>query len=858
MKLETLDSTSLERIPKISEVHRGGLKSNRSKNSPKMPRNTKHRISGRSLESRNSPLNPKNSSSYNRSIDSSQNLIPSRANRNKTPIQQHPRNPEDKKTAIKQPGVGQYKNSRDSLTPKRSRVPALRLDIKNINQEPLDSDRLVKNTYGYYETGNFGRVGDQQTSQSYSSGSSDVVGRVVKKNLKKSEKEKRGKYGGKYQGSRRRLSVQSGSDENGNSKTEYDYSEGSKGRVSKESLDGSYEAEFQYLSKQKPQKQKPQKEKPQKEKPQKEKPQKEKKTKVAFVYDDCDRPSGKKGSNFDYGDLGHVPGRGGREQPKGGYHAMRSKIKDISESLTELRISRSKRREGSVQEPPVEGQNPFVAKNTLKRDNCPAPQPKIISENKKSSRGHYYDKDRECMKIDGDCDDGNTPKDANSKYRLHREKHKMKNQTKGNRSERDLPQKFSSGDDAQSDELYNTVKSKRKRTNQNNLDTEESLQNPNSGHQQSMPGYHEGSMQQYPNSQMGYQHHPGQQGFPMYQQQQMPPQGYVQYGPNGQQFFVPGQCPPQNQYFQQQPMGMIGQNGYMGMPGYGGQQGYMGQWNGGNSQVFGQSMPMGQNYPDNGFKGSFAASNGENAFQGYRERDLKEEVANLAFENELLRKREYNDKRRNNLSKKFNDEFTAINEGIISKLDRSETKPNPKDSPDKPPAPSEPTQPLHRNQDNAAKPKRSHDVNLLEDSRRNSKRAALAKAAPQNQPSIHNSPKDKLESGSDNKTSKIPPTAYYTATGESWATQDFDENVNDTPQKLRKQQAVVLNIDFSDKKGFPANKPGWARQQKYFIGGLKLAVANPGENLRRMRGSIWPGPVGRVTIVLAGAWRRLF
>jgi hypothetical protein len=421
-----------------------------------------------------------------------------------------------------------------------------------------------------------------------------------------------------------------------------------------------------------------------------------------------------------------------------------------------------------------------------------------------------------------------------------------------------LPQKFSSGDEAQSDELYNTVKSQRKKTNQNNFDTEESLPGTGSGYQQAQPGYHEGSMQQYPNGQMGYPHHqqhPGQQGYPMYPQQQMPPQGYVQYGPNGQQFFVPGQCNPQNQYFQQQSMGMMGQNGYMGMQGYGGQPGYMGQWNGGNSQIFGQSMPMAQNCPPNNFNGSFGAPSSENAFLGSRERDLKEEVANLAFENELLRKREYNDKRRNNLSKKFNDEFTAINEGIISKLDRSETKPNPKDSPDKPPALEEqPAQNLQRSQVDAAKQKRSHDVNLLEDSRRNSKRAALAKK----QPSPQDKPKEKLETGSDNKTSKIPLTAYYPATGESWATQDFDENNNDTPQKLKKQKSVLLNIDFSDKKGFPANKPGWAKQHTFVFFGLKFLAINPRANSILMKGLISPGPVGRVMITLAAVSPTLF
>jgi hypothetical protein len=414
MKLETLDSTSLERIPKVSEVHRGGLKSNPSKNSPRThTANAKHRISGKSLESRNSPLNPtkdKHSSSYNRSVESPQNLIPSRANRNKTPAQNRPANPEDKKTAIKQPGVGQYKNSRDSLTPKRSRVPVLKLDINNINQESSDSDRVVKNSYGYYETGNFGQVCSQPENLSYSSAHSSgrcLAKKVPKKNPKKSGKDRESKYVPKYGGNTNRQTVKSGSDEN--PKTEYDYSEptcgeiseGSKGRVSKESLNGSYEAEFQYLSKKKSRKEK---------------------TKVAFVADDGDRPSGRKGNNFDYGDLSCAPGRGGREQPKGGYHAMRSKIKDISESLTELRISRSKRREGSAQEPPVESQNPFVAKNTLKRD----PEPKTISENKKPTRGQYYDEDQmqECVKIEneGDGKNGNTPKDANSKYRLHRDK----------------------------------------------------------------------------------------------------------------------------------------------------------------------------------------------------------------------------------------------------------------------------------------------------------------------------------------------------------------------------------------------------------------------------------------------------
>jgi hypothetical protein len=422
MKLETLDSTSLERIPKVSDVHRGGLKSNRSKNSPRThTANPKHRTSGKSLESRNSPQNPKRSkhtSSHNRSVESPQNLIPSRANRNKTPVQHRPANPEDTKTAIKQPGVGQYKNSRDSLTPKRSRVPVLKLDIKNINQESSDSDRVVKNSYGYYETGNFGQVCSHPENLSYSSAHSSgrsLARKIPKKNpeknpeknLKKSVKDTKSKYVPKYTGRTHRQTVKSGSDEN--VKTDYDYSEptcgeiseGSKGRVSKESFDGSYEAEFQYLSKKKSRKDK---------------------GKVAFVADDGDRPSGRKGNNFDYGDLGCAPGRAGREQPKGGYHDMRSKIKDISEGLTELRISRSKRREGSAKKPPVESQNPFVAKNTLKRD----PEPKTISENKKATRSHYYDEDqmRECVKIDndGDGNNGNTPKDANSKYRLHRDK----------------------------------------------------------------------------------------------------------------------------------------------------------------------------------------------------------------------------------------------------------------------------------------------------------------------------------------------------------------------------------------------------------------------------------------------------
>lgn len=43
----------------------------------------------------------------------------------------------------------------------------------------------------------------------------------------------------------------------------------------------------------------------------------------------------------------------------------------------------------------------------------------------------------------------------------------------------------------------------------------------------------------------------------------------------------------------------------------------------------------------------------------------------MEFENELLKKRESNNQRRNDLSKKFNDEFNNINNEIIKMHDQS-------------------------------------------------------------------------------------------------------------------------------------------------------------------------------------------
>ena len=573
-RINTKSSMSLEKVPKVSEIHqitRGVTAQNRS------------------VENSNSFRNVSIDSAFNKNITKTYNDHA----RNKTP--NITKNQDEKKTAIKQ--AAYYKDNKNSLTPKRHKCKDLRQDMHKINKNNEMNSKYEESHKGFnkntqnnlnennkYQTGNFG-VGS----------STDF--------LKDSSSEE-------AQKNRQRITKK----QSNNEKHEFSYNfSRSMSRENSQRMRDSYSVERnneKLYKKYTP------------------KNAKENKASILQTLDSRNnvvenKPQKSKVSFNNHDEYHEI-------SPKNkSYGSIKKKAKDISQSMNKLNQRRSRNKSTSYRE--FDGEIEHKKSEKITQQN----------ENKfKTQREEFKKRSKKNLDVD----------------KVVRNKDHLRTYDE---------ESYSSQENEQS-KLNSRRKLKRRQKHKEN-NYKESYDDQNGHQQYYQNNNYQGTMNS--NQNMNFQQ------FPMNQQQ-----GYIN-GNNQQQFNMG----PQGQMFgynmgaqnNMQPMGMINNPNMMNMQMNGMGMRQMGY----NGMMYNhQPMPIQQNmFPSQmnyvgmmpPYQGILPNVNDQACKQIANNQSLRaindsgkklkpfKEVNE--FEDELLQKRESNNQRRNELSKKFNEEFNNIN-----------------------------------------------------------------------------------------------------------------------------------------------------------------------------------------------------